>query len=110
MDFVRLQKDKRIRHLRTLVSEATRDGVSFDKEFYIQTLRQLLDASKQIEHVRHRTAWLTAPLLLLELLHIPGGLGREAMTEGAGWFKKATAQKKHQWLLLLADMHKQRVK
>lgn len=99
-EYVTLCKDKRIKHLRTLIQRSVDEDRVLDHRFYEVAMEQLIESRRKVEVIRKRTAILTAPLLLI---HGIGHFVREAVMEGVERIADRKLGKEHQWLLLLVD-------
>lgn len=99
-EYVTLCKDKRIKHLRTLIQRSVDEDRVLDHRFYETAMEQLIENRRKVEVIRRRTAILTAPLLLI---HGVGHFVREAVMESVERIANRKFGKEHQWLLLLVD-------
>ena len=102
-DIVKAVKDKRISELRQLVDASVRGDVTFDKDFAVRVLREVLDVEQRIAGFRKVVSYVTAPVGFIPAIGTPA---QKAMEEAIVKPFENTKRRPYRWFYLISEMSK----
>ncbi|HUP61992.1 MAG TPA: hypothetical protein VNA69_16415 [Thermoanaerobaculia bacterium] len=101
---VKMLNDKRIGQLRGLVSSAARGEITFDRQFAVRTLLEVLNSERRIARFRSIASYALLPVGFVPLVGTPlakaaeetiGGSYERAMREPFQWFYLISESQRH---------------
>jgi hypothetical protein len=97
---IRILKDKRISQLRELISTAARGDVTFDREFAVRVLLEVLSSEEAIGRYRSIISYGLLPLGLIPTIGTPL---QKAAEEAVSWPYERKRREHLSWFYLLSE-------
>jgi hypothetical protein len=100
---IRALRDKRVEDLRSLVDQACKGEVEFDREFANRVLREVFTIEKSVGRFRNVISYATAPLGLIPLVGTPV---QKAVEEAVVRPLESKKRKRFRWFYLISELAK----
>ncbi len=98
---IRLLEHRRVGELRTLIDDASRGSVAFDKDFARSVFREVFGTEQRLGRQRRLLGYLTLPISFIPLV---GNFAQPLLQEAIGTLLENRLKKPYRWFYMLSDL------